>query len=65
MGADINVRTPVNLHSPLASAITLGRLDAIHALIGLGADVTLPDAKGHTPLHQVHMKLGILLNEFG
>ncbi|BFZ20659.1 hypothetical protein BsWGS_23698 [Bradybaena similaris] len=57
-GADINVRTPVNLLSPLASAITLGRLEAIQALIALGADVTLPDAKGHTPLHQVHMKLG-------
>ncbi|CAG5119950.1 unnamed protein product [Candidula unifasciata] len=58
VGADINVRTPVSLHTPLMSAITLGRLDAIHTLIALGADVTLPDSKGHTPLHLVHMKLG-------
>uniref|UniRef100_A0A0B6ZRJ0 SOCS box domain-containing protein n=1 Tax=Arion vulgaris TaxID=1028688 RepID=A0A0B6ZRJ0_9EUPU len=57
-GADVNVRTVDSLHTPLMSAVSLGRLDSIHTLISLGADVTLSDSKGHTPLHLVHMKLG-------
>lgn len=58
-GANINARMCENQHTPLMSAVFLGKLDSIRALIALGADVSLSDFRGHTALHLVHMKPGI------
>ncbi|GFO31055.1 ankyrin repeat domain-containing protein [Plakobranchus ocellatus] len=57
-GADVNMRAQDSLQSPLMSAVSMGRLKAVRKLIELGADVTLPDRYGNTPLHLVHFKLG-------
>ncbi|XP_005092878.2 ankyrin repeat, PH and SEC7 domain containing protein secG [Aplysia californica] len=57
-GSDVNVRTPANLQSPLFTAVSLGKLRAVQRLVDLGADVTLPDVKGHTALHMAQAKIG-------
>jgi len=57
-GADVNVRSRVTLQSPLFTAVSLSRLQAVKKLIDLGADATLPDIKGHTPLHVTQSRIG-------
>ncbi|XP_059146034.1 ankyrin repeat, PH and SEC7 domain containing protein secG-like, partial [Physella acuta] len=56
-GAEINARSQKTLQTPLMFAVTFGKLEAIKKLIELGGDTTLPDAKGQTPLHLVHLKM--------
>lgn len=57
-GADVNARVLNTLQTPLLAAVSAGKLEPIEKLIELGADVTLPDSKGHTALHLAHFRLG-------
>ncbi len=50
-GQDINERMPGNLQSPLMASCLGGNLDAAKALLELGADVTVPEMDGYTPMH--------------
>lgn len=48
-GADVNARTRQDAQTPLHVAASMGRLKSIEALLALGADRTLRDARGRTP----------------
>ena len=50
-GHDINERMPGSLQSPLMAACLGGHLDSAKALLELGADVTVPEKDGYTPMH--------------
>ncbi len=49
-GAEVNARTRDEGQTPLHVASAMGRTKAVEALVALGADVTLKDAQGRTPL---------------
>lgn len=49
-GADVNARTRDENQTPLHVAAAMGKMKAVEALVALGADLTLKDAKGQTPL---------------
>ncbi|CAL1530521.1 unnamed protein product [Lymnaea stagnalis] len=57
-GANVNARSERSLQTPLMSAVATNKLDTILKLIQLGADTTLPDISGHTPLHLALSKIG-------
>lgn len=49
-GADVNARTRDESQTPLHIAATMGKMKAAEALAALGADLTMKDARGRTPL---------------
>lgn len=49
-GADVNARTRDEAQTPLHVAAAMGKLKAVDALIALGADLTVKDSNGRTPL---------------
>ena len=49
-GADMNARTRDDGQTPLHIAAGMGRMKALEALIALGADLTIKDFKGRTPV---------------
>jgi uncharacterized protein len=49
-GADLNARTRDEVQTPLHIAAAMGKTKAVEALVALGADLTIKDAKGRTPL---------------
>ncbi|HLN04081.1 MAG TPA: ankyrin repeat domain-containing protein [Bryobacteraceae bacterium] len=49
-GADINARTRDDAQRPLHIAAAMGKMKAVEALVGLGADLTAKDSQGRTPL---------------
>jgi len=49
-GADVNARTRDEVQTPLHMAAAMGKMRAVEALVGLGADLTMKDSKGRTPL---------------
>jgi ankyrin repeat protein len=49
-GANINARTRDDAQTPLHVAAAMGKMKAVEALVGLGADLTAKDAQGRTPL---------------
>jgi len=49
-GADVNARTRDEAQTPLHLAAAMGKLKAVEALVALGADLTVKDSKGRTPL---------------
>ncbi|KAH9498964.1 hypothetical protein Btru_004081 [Bulinus truncatus] len=57
-GANLNVRSEKSLQTPLMTAVYFGKLEAIKRLIHYGADTTLTDINGQSPLHLVHLKIG-------
>ena len=46
----MNARTRDEAQTPLHVASAMGRAKAVEALVALGADLTLKDAQGRTPL---------------
>ena len=48
--ADVNTRTRDEARTPLHLAAGMGRMKAVEALVTLGADLTVKDSKGRTPL---------------
>ncbi len=49
-GADVNARTRDESQTPLHFAAAMGKMNALEALVALGADLTAKDSKGRTPL---------------
>jgi ankyrin repeat protein len=49
-GADINARTRGDAQTPLYIAAAMGKMKAVEALVALGADLTIKDSEGRTPL---------------
>lgn len=49
-GADVNARTRDENQTPLHIAAAMGRMKAMEALVALGADRTMKDSRGQTPL---------------
>lgn len=49
-GADVNARTRDEAQTPLLIAAAMGKTKAVEALVSLGADLTIKDSKGRTPL---------------
>ena len=49
-GADKNARTRDDAQTPLYIAAAMGKMKAAEALVALGADVTIKDSQGRTPL---------------
>ena len=49
-GADVNARTRDEVQTPLHIAAAMGKTKAVEALVALGADLTIKDSKGRTPL---------------
>jgi ankyrin repeat protein len=49
-GADVNARTRDEAQTPLHFAAAMGKVKAVEALVELGADLTVKDSKGRTPL---------------
>jgi ankyrin repeat protein len=49
-GADVNARTRDEVQTPLHIAAAMGKMKAVEALVALGADLTIKDSKGRTPL---------------
>ena len=49
-GANINARTRDEAQTPLHVAAAMGKMKAVEALVGLGADLAAKDARGRTPL---------------
>jgi ankyrin repeat protein len=49
-GADVNARTRDEAQTPLHIAAAMGKMKAVEALFGLGADLTIKDSRGRTPL---------------
>ena len=49
-GADVNARTRDEAQTPLHLAAAMGKMKAVEALVALGADLTVKDSKGRTPL---------------
>lgn len=49
-GAEVNARTRDEAQTPLHVASAMGRTKAVEALVALGADLSLKDAQGRTPL---------------
>ncbi|HGM6604182.1 TPA: ankyrin repeat domain-containing protein, partial [Serratia marcescens] len=50
-GAQVNVRNAVTGATPLAAAVLAGREEPLRLLLAAGADTTLSDRLGDTPLH--------------
>ena len=49
-GADVNARTRDEVQTPLHIAAVMGKMKAVESLVALGADLTIKDSKGRTPL---------------
>lgn len=49
-GADINARGPGD-QTPLMAAVLGGKTEVVKALLLSGADTTLPEKDGYTPMH--------------
>lgn len=49
-GADRNARTREDAQTPLYIAAAMGKMKAVEALVALGADLTIKDSQGRTPL---------------
>ncbi|MGH9630041.1 MAG: ankyrin repeat domain-containing protein [Bryobacteraceae bacterium] len=49
-GADVNARTRDEVQTPLHIAAAMGKMKAVEALVALGADLTIKDSQGRTPL---------------
>jgi ankyrin repeat protein len=49
-GADRNARTRDDAQTPLYIAAAMGKMKAVEALVALGADLTIKDSQGRTPL---------------
>jgi uncharacterized protein len=49
-GADRNARTREDAQTPLYIAAAMGKMKAVEGLVGLGADMTIKDSQGRTPL---------------
>jgi ankyrin repeat protein len=49
-GADLNARTRDELQTPLHIAAAMEKMKAVEALVALGADLTIKDSQGRTPL---------------
>lgn len=49
-GADVNARTRDELQTPLHIAAAMGKMQSVEALVALGADLTIKDSEGRTPL---------------
>jgi ankyrin repeat protein len=49
-GANVNARTRDEVQTPLHMAAAMGKMKAVEALVALGADLTMKDSKGRTPL---------------
>jgi ankyrin repeat protein len=49
-GADINARTRDDAQTPLYIAAVMGKMKAVEALVALGADLTIKDSQGRTPV---------------
>lgn len=50
-GADVNARTRDEAQTPLHIGAAMGKMKAVEALVALGADLTMKDTKGRTPLN--------------
>ena len=50
-GQDINEQMLGSLQSPLMASCLGGHLEVAKALLELGADVTVPEMDGYTPMH--------------
>ena len=64
-GAKANPPPNPSGDSPVAEAITFGHTEVVHALVAAGADATIRNASGRTPLQQArrlgHAKLAAVL----
>ncbi|HXB75318.1 MAG TPA: ankyrin repeat domain-containing protein [Candidatus Acidoferrales bacterium] len=49
-GADMNARTRGDAQTPLHIAAAMGKMNAVEALVALGADLRVKDSNGRTPL---------------
>jgi uncharacterized protein len=49
-GADVNARTRDEDQTPLHFAAAMGKMKAVEALVALGAELTMKDSRGRTPL---------------
>ena len=54
-GADVN-RQGLNGYSPLHGGVLGDRIEIVRMLLAAGADPTLPDRKGETPLDVARMR---------
>ncbi|RPB02411.1 ankyrin, partial [Choiromyces venosus 120613-1] len=50
-GTDVNLKTGHQLRTPLHEACENGHEDAVSLLLAAGADASIPDVHGDTPLH--------------
>ena len=57
-GANINARTRDEGQTPLHVAAAMGKMKAVEALVALGADLTIRDSQGRTPV-EVAIRAGL------
>mmetsp|Transcript_532 Transcript_532/g.1094 ORF Transcript_532/g.1094 Transcript_532/m.1094 type:complete len:193 (-) Transcript_532:208-786(-) len=50
-GADINTQSPGGLQTPLMQSVLSGYEDMVQFLLSKGADTTIPEKDGYTPMH--------------
>mmetsp|Transcript_29500 Transcript_29500/g.59006 ORF Transcript_29500/g.59006 Transcript_29500/m.59006 type:complete len:200 (+) Transcript_29500:149-748(+) len=50
-GADINTQSPGGLQTPLMQSVLSGHEDMVQFLLSKGADTTIPEKDGYTPMH--------------
>ena len=68
-GANINVLSPKGQQTPLMQSVLHGRTKMVKWCLENGADVTIPERDGYTPMHgagfQGHAEIAALLFEHG
>ena len=68
-GQDINEQMAGNLQTPLMASVLGGHVFIVRALLELGADHTIPEKDGYTPMHgagfQGRAEIAAILMEHG
>jgi ankyrin repeat protein len=62
-GADINARDPGSKQTALMSAALSGHVKMVHLCLKKGADTTIPEKDGYTPMHGAGSVLGSFSNQ--